>query len=99
MTKCTHDDCFTCPYPDCIESQQNIIRKGNPRKRTKYKDLPEERKEAMRQASKANYYKNQERRKAYMREYYRTHTEQYKQKYQEKKKRSLENEAGGEVLC
>lgn len=22
--RCEHDDCFTCPYPDCIASERRI---------------------------------------------------------------------------
>ena len=31
MNKCDHDDCFTCPYPDC-----DTKRKRKPKDRTKY---------------------------------------------------------------
>lgn len=29
---CEHDDCFTCPYPDCIASAQRMaeLMKGEP---------------------------------------------------------------------
>lgn len=24
---CKHDDCFTCPYPDCIASEKQLLGK------------------------------------------------------------------------
>ena len=38
MAKCTHEDCFTCPYDDCIEngireSDKKEIRERNKRVR------------------------------------------------------------------
>lgn len=35
--KCTHDDCSTCPYPDCIKIQEHAER-DRERQKTYYKN-------------------------------------------------------------
>lgn len=64
--RCTHDDCFTCPYPDCV---MDSTPRGSARKRSKLS--PTERKIRKSIANKKYYEKNQSRFQALHREYYR----------------------------
>ncbi len=47
--KCEHDNCLTCPYPDCISEK-------GPRKKPGRKALPPEIKQAHRKAYCKKYY-------------------------------------------
>lgn len=62
---CEHDDCFTCPYPDCISSRDPKKRKAG-RKRLD----PEEKKRRIREAQKRFYYKHREKINEYQRQHY-----------------------------
>ena len=59
---CEHNDCFTCPYPDCIVGDRQIIKKLSTEKKTKPKNK-----------RNAYYERNKEKRKQYQREYYHSH--------------------------
>ena len=65
LNSCMHDDCFTCPYPDCISSRDPKSKKGG------RKTVSEEEKQRRRRASWDRYHDrhkeeiNERRRKAY----------------------------------
>ena len=76
--KCTHNDCLTCPYPDCL--YEKAKEKGKAPKRTN------DRSEYW-----ANYYEeNKEKIKKRMRQRYHDNKQKYsdyfKKRYQQKKK-------------
>ncbi len=50
---CEHDDCMTCPYPDCISKRGP---RKKPRKKPGRKALPPEIKQAHRKAYDKKYY-------------------------------------------
>lgn len=33
--RCTHDDCFTCPYPDCIAGAKTVLKQHKVEKNKK----------------------------------------------------------------
>lgn len=55
--KCTHNDCFTCPYGDCISK---VEVEPERKKRGRKKLSKEERLRRKRLRSIADYYKNQD---------------------------------------
>lgn len=61
--KCTHDDCFTCPFEDCISQY------GNTRSKRGRKPLDPEEKAKRRKAYNQTYYKKHkaEKHERYMR--------------------------------
>lgn len=76
--KCTHEDCITCPYPDCISSSGpvNRVKKKPGRKR-----LSPEEKRARRKARDHRYYeKHKEKFSAYYKEYNKKNSERIKEK-------------------
>lgn len=82
--KCEHDDCFTCPYPDCISKKGNI---DNTKKRKPgRKKLPPEVKRQNRIRQSQDYYNNhKEQRKIYQHDYYAKNQEEIKQRQKEKR--------------
>lgn len=50
---CLHDDCFTCPYPDCISSKEPKKHKPG-RKRLAPEEQKRRRREAQKKYSEAN---------------------------------------------
>ena len=66
MIKCKHDDCFTCPYPDCIS---DIAPKGTRKKRQKL--TKEEAKRRKSEYNKKYYRKNDARISELHRKYYK----------------------------
>lgn len=66
--RCTHDDCFTCPYDDCISDKEPVKRKAG-RKRLD----PWEKKRRQRVAQKNYHEANREKIQKYRREYYQKH--------------------------
>ena len=76
---CEHDDCYTCPYPDCIASQESEVNKQ--KKKRGRKPMDPELKKKKKQAYRKEYYKkNKERLNAYMSEYYKGHKEEYRER-------------------
>lgn len=65
MSGCEHDDCFTCPYPDCISDKEPQKRKAGRKKKD-----PEERKRRQRIAHKKYCEANREKIKQYNHDYY-----------------------------
>ena len=63
--KCTHDDCFTCPYRDCISNREPVKRKKG-RKRLP----PEEKKRHRREQQRKYLDKHREQINERQREYY-----------------------------
>jgi hypothetical protein len=63
---CRHDDCFTCPYEDCICDK---VRKGDKKSRTKLS--PEELKRHKKENNKKYYNKNRARISEWKRDYYK----------------------------
>ena len=61
---CGHDDCFTCPYEDCIDGET----KEKPKERKKYDRKPyykqwyAENRVALAERRRANYFKKKEQR-------------------------------------
>ena len=51
MSKCNHDNCFTCPYPDCIVDGE--IKKNRVKRRRK---LPAEEAKRRRAENNKRYY-------------------------------------------
>ena len=68
MVKCKHNDCFTCPYPDCICDK---VKKGDKKKPKKL--TPDELKRHRSETNRKYYSKNT----SWISEYKR---EQYKKK-------------------
>lgn len=64
--KCTHNDCFSCPYQDCIS---DVAPKGSSGKRKKL--TPSEAKINRQKTNKKYYAKNHPRISQLHREYYR----------------------------
>lgn len=64
--RCEHNDCFTCPYPDCI---RNKTKKGD--KKLKRNLTPEEQKRHKREINKKYYIKNRAQISEWKREYYK----------------------------
>ena len=65
MSGCGHDNCFTCPYADCISDKEPQKRKAGRKKKD-----PEERKRRQNIAHKKYYEANRERIKKYNHDYY-----------------------------
>lgn len=84
---CEHDDCYTCPYADCIASQESEVHKQ--KKKRGRKPMDPELKKKKRQAYCRQYYaEHKEAMNAYMNNYYREHKAEYRareQKYKEQK--------------
>ena len=68
--KCTHNDCFSCPYDDCIS---DVAPKGSGGKRKKLS--PQEVKMHRQETNKKYYSKNQTKYSQIHREYYRKRKE------------------------
>ena len=64
--KCTHNDCFTCPYPDCI-SDKDPVKKKRGRKRLP----PEVKKRHRREQQKKYLDKHRKQINERQREYYK----------------------------
>lgn len=54
MEKCTHDDCFTCPYQDCISE----VEVEPERKKKGRKKLPEEERKRRKKLRQHAYYES-----------------------------------------
>lgn len=71
--KCTHEDCFTCPYDDCISDKSPVSKKRGRKK------LPPEVVRQHRLAYQRKYNKeHKEKLAAQMKKYYQEHKEYYK---------------------
>lgn len=70
MNRCKHNDCFTCPYDDCIS---DIAPKGTTSKRRNLS--PDEKKIRKAQTNKKYYDKNRTRISELHRDYYRRRKE------------------------
>lgn len=84
---CEHDDCMTCPYPDCISKTgpKNRVKKKPGRKKM---DPEEVRKHRL--AYQRRYYQeHKEKYKAYMLDYYKEHKQEYLER--ERKRRHKKN--------
>jgi hypothetical protein len=73
MNVCNHNDCFTCPYPDCI---CDAVSKNTTKKRQKLS--PEEAKIRKARANKKYYDKNAARISQLHRENYKARKERRK---------------------
>jgi len=65
MSRCTHNDCFTCPYKDCI-SETGPKGTGQRRKKLSSEEVRKHKAET----NKRYYYKNREKISALHRKYY-----------------------------
>lgn len=66
MQTCSHNDCFTCPYPDCICDK---VKKGD--KRIRGKLTPDEKRRHKQETNKKYYNKNRAQISEWKREYYK----------------------------
>ena len=84
---CTHEDCFSCPYPDCVVNDEKE-RKAPPKKRGRKPMDPEEKRKKRSAYGKKYYAEHKEHLKDYMNNYYREHKAEYRareQKYKEQR--------------
>lgn len=84
---CEHDDCYTCPYADCIVTDEKEMHRQKKKRGRKPMD-PEEKRKKKRAYCKEYYKKHKEHFKDYMNNYYREHKAEYRareQKYKEQK--------------
>lgn len=70
---CSHKDCFTCPYPDCIAKNDSEVVYKEKKKRGRKKMDPELKKQHQRIARHEYYLKNKEKVKAHQLKYYENH--------------------------
>lgn len=97
--KCTHNDCFSCPYPDCILPDVKIPPES---KRAKLKRQQKENYEAHKEEYRARalnyYYEHRDAKLAYQaeydkRDYVRAKKHAYDLKYRAKHKEELNAKA------
>ena len=84
---CTHEDCFSCPYPDCVVNDEKE-RKAPPKKRGRKPMDPEEKRKKRSAYGKKYYAEHKEHLKDYMNNYYREHKAEYRareRKYKEQR--------------
>ena len=83
--KCEHDNCLTCPYPDCIATDKQIAAqaKEHRRKPGRKKIDPELKKENARRWQREYYQQNKEAVLDKMHKYYQNHAEEIRQKQKE----------------
>lgn len=87
MHKCGHDDCFTCPYNDCIdngiyEDDEKITRRGRPKKLEFATE--EEKHQYHIQKCREHYQQNKEKYRKRQKEYYEKNKEEIRRKAREK---------------
>lgn len=69
---CNHDDCFTCPYPDCVWEEKQL-KKRKPKKKAQETEKKQTKKEAKKDAKKYVLRveeKGDKKRRSYQQEYY-----------------------------
>lgn len=84
---CEHDDCYTCPYSDCIVTDEKEMHRQKKKRGRKPMD-PEEKRKKKRAYCKEYYKEHREHLKDYMNNYYREHKAEYRareQKYKEQR--------------
>ena len=89
---CEHDDCFTCPYKDCInkaEPKIEKVKKKPGRKKMNPEVVKQHRLEYQRKYNK----EHKEKIYAYMKEYYKEHKAEYRAR--EKKNRIKKENGNG----
>ena len=74
---CTHEDCFSCPYPDCVVNDEKE-RKAPPKKRGRKPMDPEEKRKKRSAYGKKYYAEHKDHLKDYMNNYYREHKAEYR---------------------
>ena len=80
---CQHDNCFTCPYPDCISGDGPVKKKKGKLGRKK---LPPEVLAQNRKRGRQDYYlRKKDQCRASSSKYYQEHAEEIKQKQKEKR--------------
>lgn len=82
MKRCNHDDCFTCPYPDCVKDQPKAEKD---RKDYQKKYYEEHKAEILEKYEKL--YK--EKKREYARQYYAQHREELKEKANQRYRRKM----------
>ena len=88
---CEHDDCYTCPYADCIASQESEVNKQKKKRGRKPMD-PELKRKKRSAYGKKYYAEHKEHLKDYMNNYYREHKAEYRareQKYKEQRAKRI----------
>lgn len=82
---CEHDNCFTCPYPDCIsDTEPRASGKGKPgRKKMNPEEVRQHRLEYQRRYNK----EHKEKIYAHMKEYYKEHKAEYRAREKESRKK------------
>ena len=78
--KCTHNDCFTCPYPECFVNgrveQDQKLKRGRKR-------LPLE---VKKQHQREYEERHKEERREYYKKYYQEHKEEYRARERAKRR-------------
>lgn len=82
---CTHNDCFTCPYPDCIVEGRV---KYQPKKKRGRKKLSPE---VLAQHRREYYEKNKEKYQEYYRKYYQEHKSEYRAREKNLREKEISN--------
>lgn len=80
---CEHNDCFTCPYPECIGKKDP----GEKKKPGRKKMNPEEVKKHRLAYQRKYYQEHKEKYKEYMINYYNEHKEEYRAREKARRKR------------
>ena len=83
--KCEHNDCFTCPYPDCIVTNKQIAAQAKEHKRKpgRKKIDPEIRKQNVKRWRQDYYQQNREILLNKSHKYYQEHIEELREKQKE----------------
>ena len=89
---CEHDDCLTCPYPDCISSKGPKSAKKVKKKPGRKKMDPEVVHQNRLTYQRKYYADRKEKYQEYMRNYYQTHKEEYRLREQKYKRRKKETQ-------
>lgn len=79
---CEHNDCFTCPYPECIGEKAP----GKKKKPGRKKMDPEEVKKHRLAYQRKYYQEHKEKYKEYMISYYYEHKEEYRAREKARRK-------------
>jgi hypothetical protein len=88
---CEHDDCFTCPYKDCIKNTEPKVDKVKKKPGRKKKNPEEVRQHRLEWQRKYNA-EHKDKIYAYMKEYYKEHKAEYRAREKKNRmKRSLNN--------
>lgn len=80
---CLHNDCFTCPYPECISDKDP----GEKKKPGRKKMNPEEKRKRKNAYAREYYQNHKEYYKEYMIDYYKEHKQEYRKREKARRER------------